>query len=58
MNVGYNLLVAHGLSVHRFREIGTGGQIGIATNASWAEPYSTSEEDKAACVRKVSLHSD
>ncbi|WP_342415570.1 GH1 family beta-glucosidase [Paenibacillus sp. FSL R10-2782] len=58
INVGHHLLVAHGLSVRRFRELGTSGQIGIAPNVSWAVPYSTSEEDKAACARTVSLHSD
>jgi beta-glucosidase len=35
----------------RFRDLGISGEIGIAPNASWAVPYTSSVEDKAACLR-------
>nr|ARM37687.1 Cen502 [uncultured bacterium] len=49
--------LAHGLSVRRFRVLGTSGDSGIAPNVSWAVPYWHSEVDKAACARTISLHS-
>ncbi|ADC51644.1 beta-glucosidase [Alkalihalophilus pseudofirmus OF4] len=51
MNVAHHLLVAHGKTVIRFRELGIKGQIGYAPNVEWNEPYSNKEEDIDACKR-------
>ncbi|SDZ24507.1 beta-glucosidase [Evansella caseinilytica] len=51
-NVAHHLLVAHGLTVKKYRELGVeGGQIGYAPNVEWNEPYSTRQEDIDACRR-------
>jgi beta-glucosidase len=50
-------LVAHGRTVTRFRQLCSGGlasgQIGIAPNITWAEPYTASEDDRLACLRPI-----
>ena len=58
LNVAHGLLVAHGKAVQSFRRLGTTGQIGIAPNVCWAEPYSKSPEDQAACDRSIALNTD
>ncbi|WP_322907735.1 GH1 family beta-glucosidase [Paenibacillus campi] len=59
LNVGHNLLVAHGHAVKLFRQISpTDGQIGIAPNVAWAVPYSKSEADRAACNRNIEVYAD
>lgn len=52
LDVAHHLLVAHGKSVQRFRELGIEGGIGIAPNAEWFEPYTESEADVAAAKRR------
>jgi beta-glucosidase/6-phospho-beta-glucosidase/beta-galactosidase len=42
--VGHNLLLAHGKTVHIFRESYT-GKIGMALNTNWWEPITDSEKD-------------
>ena len=51
VNVAHHGLVAHGLAVRRFRELGIRGQIGITHNLSWTEPYTTKPEDLEAARR-------
>ncbi len=51
MNVSHHLLVAHGKTVIKFRELGFEGQIGYAPNVEWNEPYSNQQEDIDACKR-------
>jgi len=51
-DIAHNLLVAHGKTVRRFRELGVEGSIGIAPNVTWIEPYSTAPEDIAAADRE------
>ncbi|MDF3129825.1 GH1 family beta-glucosidase [Kiritimatiellaeota bacterium B1221] len=46
--VAHNLLLAHGKAVQNFRQGDFPGQIGIANNCDWREPYTDSPEDKAA----------
>lgn len=58
LNVGHGLLLAHGKSVKKFRELGTEGKIGIAPNMEWAVPYSKSEADKAASERHIAWFAD
>ncbi|MDO3412748.1 GH1 family beta-glucosidase [Saccharibacillus sp. CPCC 101409] len=58
LNVAHNLLVAHGRSVSRFRELGADGKIGIAPNVAWAVPYSKSEDDQGAADRNIQVFSD
>ena len=58
INVAHGLLVAHGKAVQSFRGLGTTGQIGIAPNVCWAQPYSKSPEDQAACDRSIALNTD
>ena len=50
VTTSYNLLLAHGLAVERFRKTGLAGQIGITLNMSDTIPASASEADKAAAV--------
>ncbi|GMK42051.1 beta-glucosidase [Paenibacillus sp. CCS19] len=52
-NVSHHLLVAHGRTVRKFREMGIVGQIGIVPNMEWREPYSTRQEDIDACERQA-----
>ncbi|MCM3786309.1 GH1 family beta-glucosidase [Neobacillus mesonae] len=58
LNVGHGLLLAHGKSVKKFRELGVEGKIGIAPNMEWAVPYSKSEADKAASERHIAWFAD
>ncbi|MEK5059306.1 GH1 family beta-glucosidase [Paenibacillus shunpengii] len=58
LNVGHGLLLAHGKSVKKFRELGIEGKIGIAPNMEWAVPYSKSEADKAASERHIAWFAD
>ncbi len=48
VSASYNLLLAHGLAVQRFRQSGRPGEIGITLNMSHVVPASDKEEDKAA----------
>lgn len=51
-NVAHHLLVAHGKTVKKYRELNIeGGQIGYAPNVEWNEPYSNRQEDIDACRR-------
>ncbi|GAA0286441.1 beta-glucosidase [Gracilibacillus halotolerans] len=51
--ISHHLLVAHGKSVLKFRELGIDGEIGFAPNTTWLEPYSTRQEDIDACNREI-----
>ncbi|SDJ46617.1 GH1 family beta-glucosidase [Salimicrobium halophilum] len=53
VDVAHNLMVAHGLAVKSFRDMIPEGKIGYAPNIGWLEPYSPSEEDRAACRRSM-----
>lgn len=50
--ISHHLLVAHGKAVSKFRELQVDGQIGIAPNTTWLEPFSTKQEDIEACRRE------
>lgn len=52
INVAHNLMVAHGLTVKKFRALGIDGEIGYAPNVTWIDPYSTRPEDVAAADRE------
>jgi len=57
LDVAHHILVAHGLTVKRFRELGIEGEIGFAPNTEWREPYSTRPEDvRAAALRNGSFN--
>lgn len=58
LNVAHGVLVAHGKSVQKFRELGIEGQIGIAPNTEWAVPYSKSKEDQEVCDRAIAIFLD
>ncbi|MEF3355300.1 GH1 family beta-glucosidase [Paenibacillus sp. GYB006] len=58
LNVGHGILVAHGKSVQKFRELGIDGKIGIAPNMEWAVPYSKNEADQAAADRHIAWFAD
>jgi beta-glucosidase len=45
VNISHNLLVAHGQTVKKFRELGIEGQIGFAPNVTWLDPYSSTNKD-------------
>ncbi|MGN8647498.1 GH1 family beta-glucosidase [Gracilibacillus sp. HCP3S3_G5_1] len=51
--ISHHLLVAHGKSVQKFRELGVDGEIGFAPNTTWLEPYSNRQEDIDACNREI-----
>ncbi len=51
MDVAHHILVAHGESVKKFRELGIDGGIGYAPNTEWNEPFSNRQEDVEACRR-------
>jgi beta-glucosidase len=51
VTVAHHLLLAHGLAVKEFRRSELTGQIGIAPNVEWHEPYSSHPDDVAACER-------
>ncbi|AFC30389.1 BglA [Paenibacillus mucilaginosus 3016] len=52
LDVAHHLLVAHGRTVRRFRELGMAGAIGYAPNTEWFVPYSRSEADLQAAKRR------
>lgn len=52
IDVAHNVMVAHGRTVRKFRELGIKGQIGMAPNTEWAEPFSDSKEDHEAAWRR------
>ncbi|GGO07886.1 GH1 family beta-glucosidase [Saccharibacillus kuerlensis] len=58
LDVAHHVLVAHGKSVSKFRELGIEGKIGIAPNVAWAVPYSKSAEDQGAADRNIQVYSD
>jgi len=51
LSASYNLLLAHGLAVERFRSGGFAGKIGITLNMSHVIPASESEADQEAARR-------
>ncbi|QGH33892.1 beta-glucosidase [Gracilibacillus salitolerans] len=51
--ISHHLLVTHGKTVQKFRELGVGGEIGFAPNTTWLEPYSNRQEDIDACNREI-----
>lgn len=53
VDISHHLLVAHGMAVKRFREMGVAGEIGYAPNTTWKEPFSTRQADIDACRRGV-----
>ena len=53
---GHSVLLAHAKAVQTFRTIYKplhGGEISIALNSDWFEPYSSDEKDVAAAKRRV-----
>lgn len=54
--ISHHLLVAHGKTVKKFREIGIEGNIGFAPNTTWLHPYSNKQEDIDACRREVAWY--
>ncbi|MGM0421175.1 MAG: GH1 family beta-glucosidase [Bacillota bacterium] len=48
LEVAHNLLLSHGMTVKKFRELNLGGEIGITLNLSSIYPASESDEDKKA----------
>lgn len=51
LDVGHHVLLAHGKTVKRFRELGTRGMIGFAPDLYWYEPFSDTSEDRQAAER-------
>jgi beta-glucosidase len=51
--ISHHLLVAHGETVKKFRELGVDGEIGFAPNTTWLQPYSNKQEDIDACRREI-----
>ncbi|MFD1781447.1 GH1 family beta-glucosidase [Fredinandcohnia salidurans] len=58
IDVSHHLLLAHGNAVKIFRELGTEGQIGTATNTTWRDPFSNRMEDIEACRREIGHNID
>jgi beta-glucosidase len=58
VDAGHHLMVAHGKTVLRFRELGIPGEIGFAPNVSWKVPYSNRPEDVAAARREMGWTND
>ncbi|MGP4041519.1 GH1 family beta-glucosidase [Gracilibacillus sp. D59] len=54
--ISHHLLVAHGKTVQKFRELGNDGEIGFAPNTTWLEPYSNRQEDIDACNREIAWY--
>ena len=52
-DISHHLLIAHGKTVKKFREMEIEGQIGFAPNTTWLEPYSNKQEDIDACHREI-----
>jgi len=57
-NIAHHLLIAHGKTVQKFRELGIDGEIGIAPNISWAVPFTSKREDEEACLRTIAWTGD
>ncbi|KAJ3124433.1 hypothetical protein HK100_011243 [Physocladia obscura] len=56
---GHSILLAHARAVNVYRtefQATQGGKIAITLNCDWGEPYSDSEEDKAAAVRYLEFY--
>lgn len=51
LQVGHHVMLAHGKTVKRFRELGVEGEIGYAPDLYWYTPYSTKQEDVDAATR-------
>lgn len=51
--ISHHLLVAHGKTVQKFRELGITGEIGFAPNTTWLHPFSNNQEDIDACQREI-----
>lgn len=51
LRTAHHLLLAHGRTVRRFRELGKGGDIGIAINLCSQQPATDKEEDRKAARR-------
>lgn len=51
--IAHHLLVAHGRAVQAFRRLQIPGQIGIAPNVTWIEPYTQNANDVEACRRET-----
>ncbi|MFX3633099.1 MAG: GH1 family beta-glucosidase [Candidatus Pristimantibacillus sp.] len=57
LDVAHHILVAHGQTVKRFRELGIVGEIGYAPNTEWREPYSSNKKDvQTALLRNASFN--
>jgi beta-glucosidase len=54
--ISHHLLVAHGKTVQKFRELNVDGEIGIAPNTTWLEPYSNRQQDIDACNREIAWY--
>jgi beta-glucosidase len=52
LDSAHTLLLAHGKTVKRFRELEIEGNIGIAPNMEWYIPYSQKQEDLEATERR------
>jgi beta-glucosidase len=52
-NISHHLMIAHGRTVQKFRELGIEGEIGYAPNTTWYEPFSNKTEDVEACYREI-----
>ncbi|HTG71488.1 MAG TPA: GH1 family beta-glucosidase [Candidatus Udaeobacter sp.] len=56
IQVAHHVMVAHGRSVRRFRELGTQGLIGYAPDMYWYEPFSRRQEDVDAAYRAFTIY--
>lgn len=56
IQVAHHVLVAHGATVRKFRELGTAGVIGYAPDIYWYEPFSQKQEDVDAAYRAFSIY--
>ncbi|MEN0658287.1 GH1 family beta-glucosidase [Caldifermentibacillus hisashii] len=52
-DISHHLLIAHGKTVSKFRELNIEGEIGYAPNTTWLEPFSDKQEDIDACHREI-----
>lgn len=58
LDVAHHILVAHGKTVRRFRELGISGEIGYAPNTEWREPYSTKPEDVQTAALRIAAFNE
>ena len=56
IRVAHHVLVAHGRTVRRFRELGVRGQIGYAPDMYWYEPLTRKPEDVDAAYRAFQIY--